>query len=374
MTGLEHAALAVADATRPELLAAVARAVAGESADGPGGRPEVRVRWHRRRPRCALAALDVVDGSVTHAVVVKARADRATERAGARHGRPRVAGGEVGAGAAAVLEHAGLVILERAVSASRLPGLAAVRPLALLPEHDALVMAEVAQPTLKDRLQRSSRVHRAGPEDLRPWRHAGELLAAYQREPAPAATRPWLATPQELADLVGRLLDYLRSRSAPEGLLRDVERLTGRLLPEVPEPVPLVASHGDFVPRNLFVGDDGSVALFDPMPGWSVPPAYDLATFCVGLRLNGWQLASRGAAFARSRLDAFASAVLAGHGTGPDDALLRLLVLVVLLDRWSWLASPPAAAGARGTLSAVKLAWLRGALLAEVRRPPALVR
>lgn len=375
MTATAPSGTDAADATSPELLAAVRAAVLPGFPELDPARTDMRVRWHRRRLRCSLAAVDLVDGTTARTVVVKVRADQVAERAGERHGRPRVAGGDVRAREAAVLEHAGLVALERAVGDGPAPGLRAVRPLALLPELAALVMAEVGGPTLKDVLQRSSRPHRAGPTDLRPWRNAGALLAAYQQQAAPPGATPWLSTPAETADLVGRLVGYLRSRRAPEDVLLAVERRVDGLLSQVRGPLRLAPSHGDFAPRNLFAGDDGAVALFDPMPAWTVPTAYDLATFSVALRTSGVQLATRGAAFARDGLEEREAALLAGHGTSPDDPLLRVLVLLGLLDRWSWLASPaPGRGGARGRLSGMKLAWLRSALVAEVRRSPALHR
>lgn len=374
MTASTSTGADAADATRPELVEAVRAAVLPGFPELDPARTEVRVRWHRRRTRCSLAGVDLDDGTTSRGVVVKVRADEATERAGERHGRPRVAGGHVRAREAAELEHAGLVALERAAADRAVPGARAVRPLALLPDHAALVMAEAGGPTLKDVLQRGSRPRRSASTDLLPWRHAGSLLAAYQRQPAPPQARPWLSTPAEIGDLVGRLAGYLRSRGGADDLLLDVERRADGLLAEVRTPLLLAASHGDFAPRNLFAAADGSVALFDPMPAWTVPTAYDLATFSVALRTGGWQLASRGAAFARGGIEAREAALLAGHGTPSDDPVLHVLVLVGLLDRWSWLASPARDGGARGRLSGVKLAWLRSALVAEVRRSPALHR
>ena len=331
------------------------------------GRVRTRQVWHRPRPRCSLAHLEVTDGDRVRAVVVKLRRDAHSPRAGDAEGRPHpVDAPDLPAAEAAALEHEGLGVLAGAVAAYGDPRLRAVRPLLLLPDDAALVMEHLALPTLRDRLVAGSRLR--GPRaavDPEPWRAAGALLALQHRA-QPAEGKPArLVARADLDRLVRRLTRYLGSRGQPADLLRRVDARADELLARVPDVLATAVGHGDFTPRNLFVDPCGGVVLFDPMPRWSVPRADDLATFLVAVRLSGPQLATRGAAFSRRQLARLEHALLAGYGVPADAPDVALLTLVHLMDRWCWLASSPIVPSRRGR---VRQAWLRQEVHREARR------
>lgn len=203
---------------------------------------------------------------------------------------------------------------------------------------------------------------------MAPWENAGALLALYHRSLPEARAEAQLTRTDEVSRLLSDLFRYLSSRHAPAQLLQAVERRAEELLRELPDVLPSRVAHGDFSARNLFVDAGGRVSLFDPMPRWRTPAADDLAAFIVGMRLSGQQLATRGAAFSTADLDRREAALLRGYGLPADDPALRLLVLVALLDRWSWLASRPSATGLRRQVSALRSAWLRQEIYREARR------
>jgi hypothetical protein len=232
---------------------------------------------------------------------------------------------------------------------------AAVRPLALLREHHALVMDHVAGRSVRQLVHTASWLNpgrplrrRPAPESVLPavgaWLrlfHDGQPTASY---PVRQATgREVEAHFAALEDFLGRRLGRGFGRLAGVG-----SGLAGELLP--PGQLPVVVGHGDFAPRNVMVDQDARVVVLDPQPRWAVPVHEDLCRFLVGLQLLGLQTHTRGLALATARLTRWQDLVIAGYhgGAAVPEGPLRCYQLLVLLDKWSALVDQPTSSSVRG--------------------------
>ena len=81
--------------------------------------------------------------------------------------------------------------------------------------------------------------------------------------------------------------EFLGRRLGPRRVGDLARRAAELAASALPEETPLAVGHGDYAPRNVFVGQDGSLMVFDPMPRWAQPRLEDVCRFLVGLRSAG---------------------------------------------------------------------------------------
>jgi hypothetical protein len=243
---------------------------------------------------------------------------------------------------AAWREFQGLGLLEGALATSSGADFGVVRPLAWLPEHAAIVMSQIDEPTLRDHLVVTARP-RPGrpPRSVRAasWHNAGVALRRYHETPHTLAVVDRQSTRDEVAALCHSYRDFLRAQGAicARFATEVADVLIARIHTDLPELLPVGTSHGDFVSRNIFTTTAGRVTLFDPMPLWRVPIYEDIARLLtVGLRLIDLQVFAQGLLFSRADLAAYERAFL--HGYFGEDPLpvvpLRVYQLILVLDHW----------------------------------------
>ncbi len=303
---------------------------------------EVDVCSRQSRPRCDLYRLRVHDAHGESSIVVKVRhAAPATVRTGPFQRRPSLmsAGELLSDAAMARREFDGLRAIADGLGGKESEGFGVVRPLALLPEHAAVVMDHVNHTPLRAALMAKSRFGRLTRADLPAptWANAGSWLRAYhQLEP----TSPMPARNHTRTDIVRLFGEYARFLAHHTGHLAFFDELTTTAVRQagcLPADLPLVVGHGDYALRNVFVSGSGRVTVIDPLPRWCVPPYEDLARFIISMRLLGLQVVSQGLAFRESQLDRYELNFLRGYFA--DDAIptsrLRAYQLLVLLDKWS---------------------------------------
>ena len=336
---------------------------------GAGGRPAVRLRRLVQRPRAVLYRVDIGDGTSGPTVLAKVRRDwsGAAQAVGAR---PRLTTHLLPAAEQTALEFAGLSAIHAMVGAGN-GAFGSVRPLEHLADESVVLMDYVEAPTLRHLLVRGSRFtpwfRRPRREDL--WRQAGAWLRDVQQQ-MPREGRPARqGTRAEVVDRFGAFGDFLTSRLGAR-TAGDAARSGAELAATVlPERLPLVVGHGDYAPRNVFLLEDDRLAVFDPLPRWSVPPFEDLCRFLVACRLQGAQLHTRGVAYSAGALEAREHAVIAGYGGGDAVPLaqLRCYQLLITLDKWCALVDSPAR-GMPGRLRQATLVRAAGYLREETRR------
>lgn len=301
--------------------------------------PRVDLVWSRERPRGAVYRVRLRSGEAVADVLVKARRSGGLRELTAGSARPEIHPPlPMTEQERARCEYNGLRVIEDVFAGLDEGRFAVVRPLLLLPEHATVLTEFVDQPTLRSRLQRSTwPVASAGTQQglAAALYNTGCWLRLFHgsTDRHTLTGRPFSG--EDVADLLERFAQFLTARVGPLPVLDRVRRCTEQLPVHLPSSFPSAVRHGDFAPRNLFVGPRGQVAVFDPLPGWEAPVFDDLARFLVGLRPPISTLVSQ------RRVSAYQAAFLRGYfQDGPPPELeLSVFQLLVLMDQWAGVGS-----------------------------------
>ena len=333
-----------------------------------GARHEVDVRLLATRPRCTLYDVRLTGPAAARRVVVKYRTDLPSSPA---TDRPTLVPGRVPPMQQAALEYAGLRHVEAGLDPTD-RRFGAVRALDLLGDCPVLVLEHVNAPTLRQVLLSRSRLgvgdRRLRRTDSAAHRNAGAWLAHFHRTAGPLATDERVGGRDELLEHVAAFGDYLVD-AGTTGVKDIVRRSAATVAALLPARLPLMVSHGDFAPRNVFVDPDGRVSVFDPMPRWRAPLLEDVCRYLVGVRLLGLQVHSHGTAFSSGALDQVEDDFLAGYfgGAVPTEQVTAFR-LVVLLDKWSALMSAGPRSGPRAIAAGARQRWVTGYVRREAVR------
>lgn len=237
-------------------------------------------------------------------------------------------------------EHEGLLAISEIFGSPHDDRFGVLRPLAWLPEHVAIVMDRVQEPTLRHRLLETSRLstRRAPRMNASGWRNAGAWLRRFHDRADGDSLPHRNATREEVGEMYRAYAEFLTGRVGRTPML---SRLIdwGRELAEAALPAELTPApgHGDFVANNMFASETGTITVFDPLIRWRVPRYQDLATLTVGTRVLPVQSLTQGLAIPPADLSRYENAVLAGYfGAEPvPERAVRAFQLLVMLDRWS---------------------------------------
>jgi aminoglycoside phosphotransferase (APT) family kinase protein len=232
------------------------------------------------------------------------------------------------------LELGALRIVEARLAEVGDPGFQAVRALGILPESTALVMEAFDGKPLHRFLVRKP--FRSNPA-LRPSalaRAAGQWLRILHDTPMSRQVVRQ-GTKQEIVDAFAAFGSYLAAETDASHLetviAAGVEAAHG-----LPDPLPMVLTHGDFAPRNILVDRSGRLAVIDLLARWQAPPFEDLAGFLVALHTSRANAATRGLVFGRA-IAKLEPAFLAGYyGSEPvPRTAIRVYELLLVLDKWA---------------------------------------
>ena len=218
------------------------------------------------------------------------------------------------------------------------PRFGAMRVLDYLPENRALVMEHVPHPSLSRVLMRCCRPAIRSSNTDGVVRNAGSWLRIYHQLPGLTHTRDRHETRADFLRSFTEFADYLAvaCRNAPwvESVATGAASLADSVLPEF---LPMGMSHGDYAPRNIFVGAGERVIVFDTLARWRAPIYEDIAHFLIALKLARPQVYSLGLAFGASFLARQEREFLRGYfgdETIPIPAI-RLFEKLVLMDKWA---------------------------------------
>jgi hypothetical protein len=218
------------------------------------------------------------------------------------------------------------------------PRFGAVRILDYLPESRALVMEHVPHPSLSRLILKGCRPVRRSAQIETAIRNAGSWLRVYHQLPGLAHTRDRHETREDfihsLREFAGFLATTQRDAAGVENVATHVESLAHDILPDF---LPLGMSHGDYAPRNVFVGPDEQVIVFDTLARWRAPIYEDIAHFLLALKLARPQVYSLGLAFNEKLIARFEQEFLRGYFQDETIPLgaIRLFEKLLLMDKWA---------------------------------------
>jgi hypothetical protein len=238
-------------------------------------------------------------------------------------------------------EHAALTAIQDYFEAINDPRFGTIRILDVLPEHRAIVMEEVSDPSLRRQFVKASRLRPSfTPVDLNAaFQNAGAWLRAYHALPRrdQATCRhtrrvDFLATVKEFAEFLAEALD-------DEVFFQDIVLVTTKnALKTLPETLPLGLGHGDCAMRNILVGPNNRVTIIDTLAKWRTSIYEDIAYFLTELKTNRLQVLTLGLAFGSECLDRYEREFLVGYfgrESIPYNAV-RLYEVLLLLSKWSF--------------------------------------
>lgn len=318
----------------------VAAHAGGYFSDLADRRVDVHLVWRSARYRSTLYRFALTAGDVRHDVVVKVTLGIGLSSGGlvGDLDRPRLVPPTAGEASHTFEYRAGTAAYEHfgAVGDARLT---VVRTLDHLPDLNALVVEFVEDPTLRDRVLRSIRLgSKSQPLELETafWNTGAWLREFHRISGLPA--EPLRSTGNSVAACFDEVASFLADRTGRAGgLFARIQAVTAERVPEMfPGGVPLGLGHGDFAPRNVFVGCGGRVCVFDVLARFRVPIYEDLAHFRIALRTAAVQMVTFGRALKPDRLLRYESELVAGYfeDVAVPGPALALFELLVLLEKW----------------------------------------
>jgi hypothetical protein len=297
--------------------------------DAPGG--PIAITSDRRRRSARILRLTVGDPP-RHRLFVKMTPESAAlpPRGSRPHLVPAVPAEE-----RALLELRALQAIEARLGSAGIERFDVLHPLGVVDGGMALAMLTHEGVSLGRTLSRLARAHKSPvpPETL--LERAGEWLRMFHDAPFD----PDLPARQErVADVAGALREFGEFLLA-EGASREVVELVDRAIgstANLPDPLPVRPTHGDFAPRNVIIGSDGRLTVIDLLGRWRAPIYEDLATFLVALH-SGRQIALTRGWSLRRPVAVLESHFLAGYA-GTDEMArspISTYEFLLVLDKWS---------------------------------------
>lgn len=312
-----------------EALDRLIRALASDGA----GKVGYDVLDRQRLPGSTNLVVRVSGDGPTRELFVKrlrAKSQRRHEAAWSNRDRPRIKPVPDPASRLAN-EAAALMAIEAMVASAGRSDWFAVPVLAVPECPDMLVLDRVDAPTLSDHLGRGVAQEAV---DRTARSMGGWLHTLHSSVPVLPHARPHLRNPGELVELAEEMIDFVGSRRLHRRRTSIMEAIAA-----LPSDFELVPSHGDFAPQNVFVTDDGRIAVFDTTASLLLPRHYDLAYLAVVLEFAGFKRLLPPSVVAAVRL---AEQVRGGYGpTLPPRSEILTFELVLLLDRWCSVSRRP---------------------------------
>ncbi|HXE81265.1 MAG TPA: phosphotransferase [Vicinamibacterales bacterium] len=247
------------------------------------------------------------------------------------------------------LEHRALLQIHRHFTSLGDRRFRAVRVFDAIPEHRALVMETIDEPSLRSlSLQAGRSRSEEGAARLREaFRNAGAWLRIYHTLPADGDLQSIDSGRDHFVAFIGRLCAYLARKVGQEPFFTWLaSALSTRAKEWLPERAPVGLAHGDFAMRNVLVGAENRVVVLDTLASHRACIYRDLAYFLSDLECSWPAALSRGAFSHSLHAAGYREAILAGYfaETAPDEMAIRVYEVQMLLERWAsavWHASRP---------------------------------
>jgi len=314
--------------------------VAGYFPEFAGNQPLIQFVAQRTRVNSVLCAFVVATDAGAQRLVVKFARSRTAETAdvnGTANSRPRLFP-MPDAEAKTELEYSALTRIYDHFADLNDSRFGVLRPLDYLRDQRALVMEHVRHPSLSRMFTKNCRFSLRRMNLETAFRNAGAWLREYHQLPGLDHTRERHESRANFVQSFGQFADFLAASHASTRWIRDIAaHLESQADSMLPDMLPLGMSHGDYAPRNIFIGPGEQVIVFDTLARWRAPIYEDIAHFLVAMKLARPQVYSLGLAFGEATLARYETEFL--HGYFEDDEIplgaIRLFEKLVLMDKWS---------------------------------------
>jgi hypothetical protein len=198
----------------------------------------------------------------------------------------------------------------------------------------------VSEPSLRKLLLRQNHffaTHASG--DLLPaFQNVGKWLRMFHTMPKKEDVNIHDSHRDDYIEAINKLTDFLVKTVGSETFFREnALTVTNKANEFLPASLPLGLGHRDFALRNIFVGENARVTVFDTLANWQTPIYSDIGFFLNDLKFSSSQVISQGFAFGPDQLMAYEYSFLKGYfeNNPIPYAEIRLYETLALLDRWS---------------------------------------
>lgn len=210
----------------------------------------------------------------------------------------------------------------------------------LLESPCGMLMEKCPDASLKSLLKKSTRFHLV--RKHMPLHRAFSNSGAWLRE---FHTMPDLEHTQErdtgrdcFVDAINRFTDGLIQKLGNSAFFFGIrKRVSLAVSKHLPLELPCAVIHGDFAPRNILVGSESRVTIFDTLRRWRAPLYEDLAYLLMSVKVPGPQARSQGSLFSQRQLAGWESEFLSGYFAGGPTPLaaVRLYECLLTLEWWA---------------------------------------
>ncbi len=212
------------------------------------------------------------------------------------------------------------------------PRFAWIKVYAHLENPPATVIEKVSEVTF-DKLLRQPKMAQDGYTSSRVMKNLGSWLAEYHKIDMRQVELRDARADQVITGMVKLLGIISNSNSWPRPLPESERVIRQAASYLLPDELPLGLGHGDFAPRNVFVGSGSSVAVIDSLARYSAPIYEDIAYLLVELLSGAVRLRRGTLPISTAELAGLRTALLEGYSIA-DDEVLNIFELRALLDKW----------------------------------------
>lgn len=300
----------------------------------------VRLIQHAVRHHSQLFEFEVTDKSFTRKVIYKvAFSPQAMNAAITKEERPRLFS-PPDAASNGLREYRALKSIEQHFSRLDDERFGVISMLDLLESPFVMVMEKCTDASMKSLLKKSTRFHvdRNQRALHTAFSNSGAWLREFHRMPVLEHTQERGTDRDYFVDAINRFTDGLIQKLGNRALfLRIRHRVSLAALKRLPPELPCVVVHGDFAPRNILVGSEFRVTVFDTPRRWRAPLYEDLAYLLMSVKTSGPQSRSQGLLFSQRQLAGWESEFLSGYFVeGPTPlAAVRLYECLLTLEWWT---------------------------------------
>lgn len=247
------------------------------------------------------------------------------------------------------LEFEALTAISRHFDALEDPRFGWIGVYAHLENPPATVVERLREPTF-DKLLRDPGLIVDGYDRSKALKNLGGWLAEYSRISMPQLEVRDAKASQVIEGML-KLVDIISKSNTWPRLPSGIGDVIRQQAPDVlPVDLPLGLNHGDFAPRNVFIGSGSRVTVIDSLGRYLAPIYEDITYLLVELLAGAVRLRRSSLPVSTAELASMRAELLAGYGMA-DDAVLSIFELRALLDKWRSLAQRSRSSNLRGHAS-----------------------